>query len=132
MRTPTAAFITAQVTMMVAWPLPAFSDDHQEAANTAYERIIESFAAYKAQSRTKSLAGCINWSASTPKNMNVQILRSVNTGEGSDRPFTPGRLMRMALDNCKNGRAENNLDCECVPIDRDGKSALKFPESFFE
>jgi hypothetical protein len=117
---------------LLAWPVSAISDDRREMTRKIHSKILSMYPDYQSTRQDKALAGCINWDMSTPQYPHVLILRARHTGIGSDAPIFPSKLMRYALEDCARTRSEKGSDCECVPVDKNGKPALKIPSSFME
>ena len=106
--------------------------DHRDLVDKIHEQITKNSTGYKEKRQNKALAGCINWENSTPDYVNVRHFSYFYTSESSDREFLSSDLMRMAKHRCNEVRKEHGSTCKCMPIDKNGKSALKIPDSFFE
>ena len=120
------------IATMTAWPDVAFSQDRQDITSDIHQKITKNFTNYIEERRSKALAGCINWESSTPDNINVRHLLFYYTAEGSGRSFLASQLMRPALNACNERRKKDESNCKCVPISKNGRSALKVPDAFIE
>ena len=106
--------------------------DRRDLVDKIHEQITKNRTGYKKQIQNKALAGCINWENSSPDNVKVRHFFYFYTSISSDREFLPSDLMRSAIHRCNELRKKQGSTCKCVPIDKNGKSALKVPDSFIE
>ena len=125
-----AAVFMIQAAILLAWPAPALPLDPSSAADTMHEKLTRNLINYHGARRTKALAACVNWQASSIFNPNVRHLQFFATGEKRERDVPPDKLLKMAVNACGKLRQENDSNCECVPIDMNGQSVLRLPPSF--
>ena len=125
-----AAVFTIQAAILLAWPATALPLDPSSAADAMYEKITRNLINYQGARRTKALAACVNWQASSIFNPNVRHLQFFATGEKPERDVPSDKLLKMAVNACGKLRQENDSNCECVPIDMNGQSVLRLPPSF--
>ncbi len=132
MRLTALTRVVLQAVILAAWPVSAYSLDRQDVVRMVHEKITGNLTNYPAQRQTKTLAGCINWDASTPYIVDVSHLNYYFTAESSDVPIRTPRLMQAAILACDREREKYGSNCECMRIDISGKSVLKVPDSFVE
>ena len=125
-----AAVFTIQAAILLAWPATALPLDPSSAADAMYEKITRNLINYQGARRTKALAACVNWQASSIFNPDVRHLQFFATGEKRERDVSSDKLLKMAVNACGKLRRKSDSNCECVPIDKNGKSVLRLPPSF--
>ncbi len=125
-----AAVFMLQAAVLLAWPAPALPLDPSSAADAMHEKLTRNLINYHGARRTKALAACVNWQASSIFNPNVRHLQFFATGEKRERDVPPDKLLKMAVNACGKLRQENDSNCECVPVDKNGQSVLRLPPSF--
>lgn len=125
-----AAVFMIQATILLAWPAPALPLDPSSAADAMHEKITRNLINYQGARRTKALAACVNWQASSIFNPDVRHLQFFATGEKRERDIPSDKLLKMAVNACGKLRQQSDSTCECVPIDKDGRSVLRLPPSF--
>ncbi len=107
-------------------------------ADALHDRFMTSAFAYNSLEERKAMAACINWDLSTKDFLHVLHTQSyyepkyersieVEWERGVTRSVN---LMSLAIRDCESTRKTSGADCKCQPIDRNGGSALKVPDSF--
>lgn len=125
-----AAVFMIQAAILLAWPAPALPLDPSSAAEAMHEKLTRNLINYHGARRTKAFAACVNWQASSIFNPDVRHLQFFATGEKRERDVPSDKLLKMAVNACGKLRRKNDSNCECVPIDKNGRSVLRLPPSF--
>lgn len=110
----------------------AFAQDHDAIAQQLYSSIIENVEEYTNNTNSKVLVGCIDWRTSTINDLNIFYFHWSHTAEGSGGQVFVTHLMRSVMNNCDRNRKSEEIDCQCVPIDKNGRSVLEVPDAIFE
>jgi hypothetical protein len=125
-----ATVFMIQAAILLAWPAPALPLDPSSAADAMHEKVTRNLISYHSARRSKALAACVNWEASSIFNPNVRHLQYFATGDKHKGDVPSDKLLKMAVNACGKLRQENDSNCECVPIDMNGQSVLELPPSF--
>ena len=125
-----AAVFMIQAAILMAWPAPALPLDPSSAADAMHEKLTRNLINYHSARRSKALAACVNWETSSIFNPNVNHLQFFATGDKRQEDVPSDELLKMAVKACGKLRQENDSNCECVPIDKNGQSVLRLPPSF--
>lgn len=75
----------------------------------------------------KALTVCINWSGTDESYTDIRYSYANYESKFSERAISSSRLMGGAINGCEKAKKKNSLDCQCVPVDRNGSSVLPVP-----
>jgi hypothetical protein len=87
-------------------------------------------AAYRAASRPKALAVCIDWRTSTPSRLDSLGKSKFQfvTGDGECRPTTVKEAVACAIRDCKQYACDDGTTCTLIDVN--GSNALSLPASW--
>ena len=105
-----------------------WANDRKELARKYHSQLTAELEEYKSIRKNKALAACIDWPSTTLDNLSIKYIQIYYTAEGSDRPIFVSELMNSAVHACKKIKKKNKLNCDCVPVDKNGKSVLRVPK----
>ena len=132
-------FLTSSAIAFASWIIvistytaSAAAQDHDAIAQRLHSYIVENVKGYTNNTNSKALVGCINWQTSIPDDLNILYLHWSHTAEGSGGQIFVTQLMQSTLNDCNKNRKNAEIDCQCVPIDKNGRSVLKVPDSFIK
>lgn len=121
-------FLVTCITTVFVWSGSGWADERKQLAKKFHSQLTSGFEEYKATRKNKALAACIDWGATTFDRVSFEFTYSYYTAEGSDRPIFVSELMNSAIHACKKMKKKNKLNCDCVPVDKNGKSVLRVPK----
>ena len=99
-------------------------------ARAIYDKIMLSRSGYKnLPAKKKTLSACINWAGTSETSVDLRYSMAYYEGEFSERTVPTGELMNSAMLECEREQKNQNLNCECVPVDRNGSPVLLVPKS---
>ncbi len=132
----TSILMAAAVSVAACAPGAATKATAGSEADALHDRFMIRAGAYNSLEERKAMAACINWDLSTKDRLVVLHAQSYyeperERGDSDERGITrSANLMSLAIRDCKKTRKTSGADCKCQPMDRNGKSALKVPDSF--
>lgn len=104
----------------------------REIAQVLYAAILDQAPTYRALTRRKVLAACIDWGHGAGGYVDVYFTSAYYEAEYSERGAAAAlsRLMNLALADCERTRAEADLECQCQEVDHDGRNVLSVPDRY--
>ena len=105
-------------------------------ADALHDRYMTKVGGYNSLEERKAMAACINWDLSTKDELAVSHTQGYyqpkrERGLSWERGVTrSANLMKAAVRDCKSTQETSRPDCKCQPLDRNGESALRVPDSF--
>ena len=129
-------FSATSILMAAAVSVAACAPAASPEAEALHNQFMINAGRYNSLKEKKALAVCINWDLSTKDRLVVlhaqtyyqpKYERHIDNERGV---FRSVNLMSLAIRACKSTRKTSGADCKCQPMDRNGRSALKVPDSF--
>ncbi len=92
-----------------------------------HSEVMERYAAYKTFNEPKVLSACISDVASRSPRFRVHRVFAWSTAQTSDGLIFAGKLRSNAIQTCLGWSAAENIDCDCLMMDSNGKNVLALP-----
>ena len=93
-------------------------------AEAIHARVMAAVPAYLTLNEPKVMVACIDPEPEPPENWRVHQVFTTYTARTSDVPIFLTQLANNALHRCSEwGRAEG-IDCNCLPLDKNGRNVL--------
>ena len=130
------SFVVGVVLIAAAILAACASGSSGPEADALHDRYMTKVGGYNSLDERKAMAACINWDLSTKDELAVSHTQGYyqpkrERGLSWERGVTYSvNLMKAAVRDCESTRKTNGADCKCQPMDRNGESALRVPDSF--